>query len=235
MEVLLTLFSVLYMFWPMILFFGFRSFFIRGKPFADRVRNALGRIFVAWLVWAFFYACLHWQQRQLVLIFSPSMDQLLFFGLGIITGGITIGFIIFKLRENQIRLRNARTLEDLLEMSPDNFEALTASLFEAFGHRAEVSGGNSDHGVDVVVWTDEGEKWVVQCKRYAGSVGEPVVRDLYGTMLHEDAQAAYLITTGTFSRQAVAWAVGKPIVLYDGEGLIRLIRRVKKAKAKKAI
>ena len=94
-------------------------------------------------------------------------------------------------------------------------------------------GGNGDHGVDVLVQTDEGEKWVVQCKRYSGSVGEPVVRDLYGTLLHEEAQRAYLITTGGLTRQAVDWAAGKPIVLYDGEGLVRLIRRTKTAKSKK--
>jgi restriction system protein len=62
-----------------------------------------------------------------------------------------------------------------------------------------------------------------------------VVRDLYGTLLHEEAQRAYLITTGGLTRQAVDWAAGKPIVLYDGAGLVRLIRRTKAAKSKNSI
>jgi restriction system protein len=136
-------------------------------------------------------------------------------------------------KKNRVRLQDARTLEDLLEMSPDAFEALIAKLFEAYGHQTEVQGGNGDHGVDVVVMTCEGEKWVVQCKRYSGSVGEPVVRDLYGTMLHEEAQRAYLITTGSFTRQATEWVQEKPIVLYDGEGLVKLIRRTQNAKDRK--
>jgi restriction endonuclease Mrr len=47
-------------------------------------------------------------------------------------------------------------------------------------------------------------------------------------MLHEGAQRAYLITTGGITKQAVEWAEGKPIILYDGEGLVKLIRRAKK-------
>ena len=89
--------------------------------------------------------------------------------------------------------------------------------------------------MDVVVITDEGEKWIVQCKRYSGSVGEPVVRDLYGTLLHEEAQRAYLITTGSFTRQATEWVQEKPIILYDGEGLVKLIRRTQTAKDRKDI
>ncbi len=113
-------------------------------------------------------------------------------------------------------------------MSPEQFEALVAKLFTAYGHDVENVGVSSDHGVDIRVISDRGEKWVVQCKRYSGSVGEPIVRDLFGTMLHEGAQRAYLITTGGITKQAVDWADGKPIVLYDGEGLVKLIRRAKK-------
>jgi restriction system protein len=63
-------------------------------------------------------------------------------------------------------------------------------------------------------------------------VGEPVVRDLYGTLLHTEAQRAYLFTTGSITRQAFEWAEGKPIVLYDGESLVRLIRTTRSARAK---
>jgi restriction system protein len=51
-----------------------------------------------------------------------------------------------------------------------------------------------------------------------------VVRDLYGTLLHEEAQGAYLMTTGTFTQKAQDWVVGKAIILYDGEALVRLIQ-----------
>jgi restriction system protein len=82
--------------------------------------------------------------------------------------------------------------------------------------------------VDIVIHNGEGEKWIVQCKRYKGSVGEPIIRDLFGTMLHERARRAYLMTTGPITQQARDWARGKPIILYDGESLVKLIRRTQR-------
>ena len=114
-----------------------------------------------------------------------------------------------------------------MALTPGEFEKLVANLFKANGHQAQVLGGSADHGVDVVVLSNENEKWIIQCKRYNGSVGEPVVRDLYGAMGHEGAQRAYLVTTGSFTTQAKEWAVGKPIVLYDGLTLVRLIKSTK--------
>jgi restriction system protein len=63
-------------------------------------------------------------------------------------------------------------------------------------------------------------------------VGEPVVRDFYGVVLHEKAdKGIIIITSGKFSRPAQEWAKGKPIALYDGEKFVQLWRR---AQAKKA-
>jgi restriction system protein len=235
MEAFIAIFSILYTFWPLILLFGVRDLFVKGKSFLERVRLAFSRIFIAWMVWAFFLGYLQWQDHDPVSLFPGKPDQLLFYALGLISGSVTLGWLVYRLRKHRIRLEDARSLEDLLAMSPEEFEALIATLFRAYDHRAEVAGGSGDHGVDVVVISDQGEKWIVQCKRYSGSVGEPVVRDLYGTMLHEEAQQAYLITTGSFTRQAADWVTGKPIVLYDGEGLVKLIRRTQKAKSQKAI
>ncbi|MEM8860517.1 MAG: sugar-binding protein, partial [Chloroflexota bacterium] len=65
-----------------------------------------------------------------------------------------------------------------------------------------------------------GKKVVVQCKRYAGNVGQPVVRDLYGAMFHVAATEAHVCTTGRLSRQAEQWAAGKPIELIDGNDMV---------------
>lgn len=228
MEALVAIFSILYIFWPGIILFGIRHLFSRDLAFKDRLRLANNRVFIAWIVWAFFFGFIYWQGRRPVLLMPESVNHLLFWLLGVITGSISLVWMVFRWRDRWIDLEDNRTLEDLLALSPGAFEALVAALFKAYGHQAQVSGGSSDHGVDVVVYNDQGEKWIVQCKRYSGSVGEPVVRDLYGTMQHEEAQRAYLITTGNLTARAVDWAVGKPIVLYDGNALVNLIRRTQK-------
>ena len=235
MEPLIAIFSVFYSFWPLVLLFGLRGLFDKSKTVGERLSRAINQVFIGWLAWAILWAYLTLQEREPFFLIPRSLNDLLFFGLGLVSGGIAIGLWIHNFRKSRVRLKDARTLEDLLAMTPEAFEALIAALFTSYGHDAEVAGGNGDHGVDVVVRTKEGEKWIVQCKRYSGSVGEPVVRDLYGTLLHEEAQSAYLITTGSFTRQALEWVQEKPLVLYDGEGLVKLIRRTRNAKTRKAI
>lgn len=106
----------------------------------------------------------------------------------------------------------------LKQMDPTVFEHLTALLFEERGYPAAASGKPGDEGVDVLLRDGE-YVGVVQCKRYDGSVGQPTIRDLYGTMMHNNAEEAYLVTTGTVTRQAREWAFGKPISLIDGHAL----------------
>lgn len=66
---------------------------------------------------------------------------------------------------------------------------------------------------------------MVQCKRWKGKVGEPVVRDFFGAMQHENAAEGAIITTGTFTPQARQWAKGKPIRLYDGDEFLKVLHK----------
>lgn len=61
-----------------------------------------------------------------------------------------------------------------------------------------------------------------QCKRYAGSVGAPEIRDFRGS-LTTDIEKGVFITTGTFSQAAKAEALSpgkQQIDLIDGEEFI---------------
>jgi restriction system protein len=48
------------------------------------------------------------------------------------------------------------------------------------------------------------------------------MRDLYGTMQHESADRAYLVTTGYLTPAALSWSRGKPIEIWDGRYIGRL-------------
>lgn len=113
------------------------------------------------------------------------------------------------------------TLDDLHAMDPSAFEAWVGELFHSRGYFVENVRDSGDHGVDLWVVSPFGERAVVQCKRYRGSVGEPVVRDLYGVMEHENVAQGFLVTTGSISEAAGVWAEGKPIELIDGARLAR--------------
>ena len=117
-------------------------------------------------------------------------------------------------------------LDEIRELDPVAFERFVGSLFEKMGHEVQTTALSGDEGVDLVLRKDS-KLAIAQCKRYQGSVGQPIVRDLYGTMVHNHADEAYLITTGTISLPAQQWAIDKPIHLVDGNVLVEWIETIK--------
>lgn len=129
---------------------------------------------------------------------------------------------------------NHQTVPDIIDqMNPRQFEEWTAALFREIGAEAGVTQAQGDHGIDVDV-RYHGRRIAVQCKKYyrtgglrpkfSGYVGEPILRDLYGTMHAGRYDLAVLITTGWFSRPAWRWRRGKrDLVLIDRNQLAKII------------
>jgi len=141
----------------------------------------------------------------------------------------TIGIWAKQRSQERRRFDGIRTINDLLLLPHDEFEHFIAHLFRVKGNQAIVVGGGGDHGIDVVVETQGGQRAIVQCKRWSGKwVDESVVRDLYGAMMHESPDTrGFLVTTSTFSEAARDWAEGKPITLIDGERLAQAIGQLR--------
>lgn len=118
------------------------------------------------------------------------------------------------------------TVEQMYALSPKAFEHYVGGLFRRKGYRVAVRGRSGDHGVDLELRSRDGRRAVVQCKRYKDTVGEEVVRGLFGTMLHEGVQHAFLVTTAEISDAARAWATGKPITLIDGPTLVEVAEAI---------
>lgn len=114
-------------------------------------------------------------------------------------------------------------IELLKNIQPDAFERLSQRLLRELGFiNVEVTGKSGDGGIDGVGVIKLGGVLsfhvVFQCKRYAGSVSSPVIRDFRGAMIGR-ADKGLLITTGTFTREARLEAQrdgAPPIDLIDG-------------------
>jgi restriction system protein len=115
--------------------------------------------------------------------------------------------------------QRALTLNDLQKLTPLAFEEFVKRVFEEQGYTVAVTRRVGDEGVDLVLLRDD-ERSIAQCKRYRGQVGQPLVREFYGAVLHENAKRGYLVTTGRFSLPAHTWAQGKNITLVDGADLL---------------
>ncbi len=121
------------------------------------------------------------------------------------------------------------SVASLYALSPAAFERYVAGLFRQKGYHVNVRGGSGDHGVDLEVVSKSGKRAVVQCKRYQGKIGEELVRELYGTMIHEQVAHAFLVTTADITPAARQWAQAKPITLIDGETLVSIARVLQEA------
>jgi restriction endonuclease len=127
-------------------------------------------------------------------------------------------------REAARHRRLSHSLEAMDEMGGEEFEQLCGDYFATLGYTVDFTPLSGDGGIDLVL-TRDGELAVAQCKRTRKSVGEPVVRDLYGAMHHTGADEAFLCASSGFSPAAEAWARDKAITLIDGEELISALKR----------
>lgn len=92
-------------------------------------------------------------------------------------------------------------------MSGAEFERWVAHLYRRLGWRVEQKGQSGDHGRDLILthpingWTQ-----IVQCKRWNQSIGEPILRDLLGTVSYYKAQKGICVTTTGYTQAAEAWS-----------------------------
>lgn len=116
------------------------------------------------------------------------------------------------------------------EMTWREFEGLVQEAFRLRGYTVRRLGGDGpDGGVDLVL--DRGhERVLVQCKQWrALRVGVIVVRELYGVMAAQGAAAGIVVTSGSFTPDAVEFASGRNVSLIAGPELMRMIRDVRAA------
>jgi restriction system protein len=119
------------------------------------------------------------------------------------------------------------TVEALRELEWKRFELLCAKYYEARGLRSETIQAGADGGIDVKLFAPgrSAPLAIVQCKAWKTySVGVKEVRELLGVMVHEKIEGGIFITTGTYTKDALLFAVAKPIELIDGAAFVKKIQ-----------
>ncbi len=122
-------------------------------------------------------------------------------------------------------VRDDPTSSTLNQMNWQEFEWVVGEAFRRRGYAVTERGGaGPDGGVDLVI-RKRSESTVVQCKQYrATQVGVAIVRELFGAMTAEGASAGMVVSLGTFTRDAQAFASGRNIQLVTGNALQALLR-----------
>jgi hypothetical protein len=143
---------------------------------------------------------------------------------------------IIDTNEELIKLLS-RKPELLRETRPRKFEEIVAELWKDKGYEVMLTQRTRDGGKDIyAVHKDSFGSllYVIECKRYASSnkVGVEAVRGLYGVKMAERASMGILVTTSSFTRDALEFAnpLKYELSLKDYEDLMSWILEYKKAR-----
>ncbi len=134
----------------------------------------------------------------------------------------------YDIHNLKILVDNRVAYDSINSLSGIDFEKVCKRLLENMGFEVETTKASGDGGIDLIAHNYQpmvSGRYIIQCKRYTGSVGEPIIRDLYGVITSERANKGILITSGTFTKQAQTFAEDKPIELIDGIKLNFLLKK----------
>lgn len=98
------------------------------------------------------------------------------------------------------------------------FEIEVAKLLNRAGYPATLTPASGDGGVDILL----GDGTIVQCKAHRASVSPGVVRELYGTLIHQRAPRAILISLNGVTNGVRSFIEGKQITVWDRSSLIAI-------------
>ncbi|MBM5458841.1 restriction endonuclease [Pseudomonas sp. P66] len=169
-----------------------------------------------------------------------ALDSLVYitslYGQFVVPGIFVVGAIasVFRKRKRRQLVESITTpAGSLLSISWQEFELLVGEALRRRGYSVQETGQQGpDGGFDLVARKDN-EDYLVQCKHWrANRVGVPVVRELYGAMAAEGAVGGYVVTSGTFTREAQDFASGRNLKLVDGVGLKKWIDEAQKPSAR---
>lgn len=150
----------------------------------------------------------------------------------IFVGGAAAGFFAQRRRTELVAtVAESDSPDALSTMSWREFEALVEEAFRIRGYTVKRIGGDGpDGGVDLELKRGA-ETVLVQCKQWrAYKVGVQVVRELYGVMAARGAASGIVVTSGTFTQDAIEFADGRNVRLIAGEELRELVREARNAK-----
>lgn len=116
------------------------------------------------------------------------------------------------------------SLAALNKMTWKQFELLVHQAFRHRGYVIGETGGTSPDGSVDMVLRKAGEYFLVHSRQWKSDRIDVVpVRELHNAMRARRAAGGFMVTTGTYSREAMAFASGRNIQLIDGPTLREML------------
>lgn len=146
----------------------------------------------------------------------------------IITAIISFVISMFNKKERTGLFNRQKNFDTIRTLSWQDFEKLVGEAYRRQGYTiTETGGGGPDGGIDLIL-KKNGETIFVQCKHWKmRQVGVKIVRELLGVVVDSKASGGIVITSGTFTQEALDFSKGNPIELMDGRKLYAMIGDIK--------
>jgi len=129
---------------------------------------------------------------------------------------------IRSIEEKKSSVSNIK-IEEIDHMDGFQFEHFCKELLSTNGFKEiRVTSASKDYGADIVAMKDD-IRYVIQCKRYSGNVGEDSVREVYSSKKVYDAEIAVVLTNSHFTNAACILAKHNHVHLWDREQLVKMI------------
>lgn len=147
--------------------------------------------------------------------------------------GLVLAHTIVGIWRRFIDRRTFDATDDPAGLTWSQFERLIAEFYRRNGVTVTSRGGPmADGGVDLNLTYPTGERLIVQCKHWKNRhVGVKPLRELWGVLGDEKADGAIFVTSGSFTTDALAFALGKRLELIDGAKLRGMLAEVKRTQA----
>ena len=114
------------------------------------------------------------------------------------------------------------TLADLDALSGIEFEETIQTILHEQGWQLDLTAVTGDFGADLIGRGADGAMWVIQAKRWKGSVGIEAVQQVLGAQAYYQSQRALLVTTAPLTKAALELAARTHVTIWTREDVIPL-------------
>jgi len=118
-------------------------------------------------------------------------------------------------------------VNELKKLNGTEFEHYLSGLFKSHGYQVEMTPVTGDYGADLILHKDQ-LRIAVQAKCYSGSVGVSAVQEALSGMAYYRCHSAWVVTTGTYTNNAIELATQSKIRLLGQSELGKLILQTQK-------
>lgn len=151
------------------------------------------------------------------------------FTFSLIIGGILVliaAIIMYQNIQKKKKQLLASGIYEIDGMKGEQFEEYLKLLYQKMGYSVSTTPRSGDFGADLILHKD-GQKIVVQVKRYSKSVGIKAVQEIIPAIRHYRASQAWVITNNKFTTPAMQLANSNNVRLIDRDELVQLILNMK--------